>query len=84
MDIKIYKKEVDIYMNEKKEDFYIEYICTKIKFYESELKKIKNKKSLFFQKNKLKIYNYKITKFEDKINKLYIQLEEEISFNANF
>ena len=73
MDKEIIKKleQLEKYNEQEEETLYINYLTLKIKFYTKKLNILRNNPPYWFQKSKLKDYNYKIKKYEAEIQKSY-------------
>lgn len=70
--------ELNIKNSIKDSNTNIRLLDNRIKFYQTLLNNLENNKPLFFQKKKLIEYENKKKEYNTKINKLYIDLGEEV------
>ncbi len=70
--------QLSILKNIEYQNQIINSINTRIKFYRTLLNHLEDSKPLFFQKKKLIEYSNKIKEYNDKIDALYIELDDEL------
>ena len=70
--------ELQFAKNEEESNMFINFICTKIKYYQDRINQLKRNKPFWFQKKKIKEYNQKLEEYEIIIQKCYQEISEEI------
>lgn len=63
----------------KKSNLNLQFLSTKISFYERQLNLLKQNKPFDFQKRKLKDYYKRITEYENKLKESYNQIVKEMN-----
>lgn len=69
--------DLNLIDNIKKSNLHIEYLNTKIKFYENQIQMLKENKPPVFQKKELQDYYKKKEQYKQKIKQLYNEINEE-------
>lgn len=71
--------DLSLINNIKQANLYIDYLNTKIKFYEKQIVILEQQKNNIFKRLKVKKYNNEISSYKEKIKATYNKLKQEMN-----